>query len=413
MDTDLYVPLADTTVTIADLGSVDVTPTGFVSTPDYLGVSVTLPAGSTQAKSGDTWGAFPQSFVDFQQLTGQTSYWYSSGSGTDAGKVTTPLTVDYSVTQTPTVTVSKSDDLNPAGETITVSGSGFLPNAPATSGTRPPLAGQFTGTYIAFGTFLDTWKASEGAPSSARKADGVNTKWAMRAPQLASVDPTGAAGGVLLNDDGTFSVTMTVTKGFSGALAEGNYGVYTYPAGGAVYAPFETYTPITFTPAVDRLSGVDRIAGAVKVSQEAYPETAGTAYVVSGYNFADALSAAPAAVKEHAPLLLTAQDALPTAVSDELKRLKPSKIVVVGGPNSVSDAVYAALTGLTGDSIVRIQGPTATRPRSRSCATPSAARPCRTPTSPPAPTSPTPSRRARRRAPRASPSCSCRAPTAR
>lgn len=50
----------------------------------------------------------------------------------------------------------------------------------------------------------------------------------------------------------------------AGALADGNWGVYTYPGGGSKYAPFETYTPISFAEApvgpVDPVDPVDPVA---------------------------------------------------------------------------------------------------------------------------------------------------------
>ena len=53
-------------------------------TPDYAGVEVDIPAGQAQqVRSGDDWGAWPQSFVDFQTKTGLGSYWYSSGGAAD------------------------------------------------------------------------------------------------------------------------------------------------------------------------------------------------------------------------------------------------------------------------------------------------------------------------------------------
>lgn len=112
-------------------------------------------------------------------------------------------------------------------------------------------------------------------------------------------------------------------------------------------------------PAVDRLSGADRYSAAVSISQAAYPSThPDTVYVATGANYPDALSAAPAAVKRGGPLLLTAPTSLPTAVADEIQRLQPQNIVVVGGVNSVSSAVYTQLSslvpGLT--SIKRING---------------------------------------------------------
>jgi len=160
----------------------------------------------------------------------------------------TSAVVSYDITApptapTPTVTVSKTTGLDAAGETITVRGTGFLPNPPATSGTRPPLAGRFTGSYVVFGKFLDDWQPSAGAATSARKA--LDTRWGVLEADLATIGGAGA-GGIVIGADGSFETTLTVSKTEASELLAGNYGVYTYPGGGAKYAPFETYTPITF-----------------------------------------------------------------------------------------------------------------------------------------------------------------------
>ncbi|OJX63162.1 MAG: hypothetical protein BGO95_09090 [Micrococcales bacterium 73-13] len=143
----------------------------------------------------------------------------------------------------PTVTVSKTTGLAWGGETITVSGTGFVNAGAATTGTRPPLSGKFTGAYIVFGKFADTWKPSDNAASSARF--GIETRWGVLAEDLATIGGAGA-GGVVIAADGTFSVTMTVAASIANDLRAGNYGVYTYAGGGAKHAPFETYTPIEF-----------------------------------------------------------------------------------------------------------------------------------------------------------------------
>ncbi|MFF0714139.1 hypothetical protein [Streptomyces bauhiniae] len=97
-DPGKWVSLPATTVTLANLKNVQLGGSGFTATPSYLGVAVTVPGGSTAqaAKSSANqayWGAFPQSFVDFQQLTGQSSYWFTSGGSRDAAKPATPLTL--------------------------------------------------------------------------------------------------------------------------------------------------------------------------------------------------------------------------------------------------------------------------------------------------------------------------------
>ena len=44
-------------------------------------------------------------------------------------------------------------------------------------------------------------------------------------------------------------------------------------------------------------------------------------------------------------MLLTTQNSIPAAVQQELSRLKPARIVILGGVATVSNSVSAALNG--------------------------------------------------------------------
>lgn len=95
---------------------------------------------------------------------------------------------------------------------------------------------------------------------------------------------------------------------------------------------------------VTRLQGIDRYATAVAISKAGYPKAGvPVAYVAAGNQFADALAAAPAAAHLGGPLLLTTPTALPSATVTELKRLRPARIVVVGGTGAVAARVQASL----------------------------------------------------------------------
>jgi putative cell wall-binding protein len=94
-----------------------------------------------------------------------------------------------------------------------------------------------------------------------------------------------------------------------------------------------------------RLSGADRYGTAARIARE-FSTGVAVAYVASGLGYADALSAAPAAAKQGGPLLLVPQNSLPVVVTDELRRLKPRLIVVVGGESMVSARSYAHLATL-------------------------------------------------------------------
>ncbi|MDN4615961.1 cell wall-binding repeat-containing protein [Leifsonia sp. F6_8S_P_1B] len=104
-----------------------------------------------------------------------------------------------------------------------------------------------------------------------------------------------------------------------------------------------------------RLQGDDRYATAVAASRATYPGTADTVYLASGLNFPDALSAGPIAARAKAPLLLTTPWGLPLPVRAELERLKPKRIVLVGGTSSISAAVERTVVPLA-SSVVREGG---------------------------------------------------------
>lgn len=145
----------------------------------------------------------------------------------------------------PAVNVGKTADLDPAGETITVTGSGFDPAANV--GTRPPLAGQPTGIYLVFAKVAESWRPSEGAPSSARTV--LDQKWVLPAASRAILDPAGTNQDyVTLGEDGTFTATLdtvAVTEGAADCAVD-TCGVITYAAGGAINAAHEFLTPLSF-----------------------------------------------------------------------------------------------------------------------------------------------------------------------
>jgi len=92
-----------------------------------------------------------------------------------------------------------------------------------------------------------------------------------------------------------------------------------------------------------RVSGVDRYWTAAAVSRETFAPSAGTVYVATGANFPDALAGA-AASGGAGPILLVTKDSIPAATLTELKRLTAKRIVVLGGPGVISDAVEEELS---------------------------------------------------------------------
>jgi putative cell wall-binding protein len=98
---------------------------------------------------------------------------------------------------------------------------------------------------------------------------------------------------------------------------------------------------------VTRLAGADRYATAVAISQATTAAgTDDTVYITTGTNFPDGLSGTPAAAIAGAPLLTLPSNRLPAAVADELRRVNPGSVVVLGGPGAVSDGLMAAIRAL-------------------------------------------------------------------
>jgi N-acetylmuramoyl-L-alanine amidase len=97
----------------------------------------------------------------------------------------------------------------------------------------------------------------------------------------------------------------------------------------------------TLANSPERIGGKDRFHVAVNISQKGWtdPSQVDTVILANYLAFADALSATPLAYQENAPILLTRPDHLEQVSKDEILRLKPNKVIIVGGAPSVSDAV--------------------------------------------------------------------------
>jgi putative cell wall-binding protein len=95
------------------------------------------------------------------------------------------------------------------------------------------------------------------------------------------------------------------------------------------------------TNTVTRIQGADRYATSVEVSKADFAANTGTVYLATGQNFPDALAAGPAAAKNGAPVLLVQQNCVPQGTKDELTRLNPTQIIIVGGTTAVGSGVQS------------------------------------------------------------------------
>ena len=110
---------------------------------------------------------------------------------------------------------------------------------------------------------------------------------------------------------------------------------------------------------VERAGGADRYGTAATIVASAFHRGENTTtpllFVASGIGFPDALAAGAVAAALGAPVLLTRPDRLPPETAAAIARLRPARIVVVGGPGVVSDGVVMALARL-GSDVERVAG---------------------------------------------------------
>lgn len=120
---------------------------------------------------------------------------------------------------------------------------------------------------------------------------------------------------------------------------------------------------LAFAPVVEtaeaattsRIAGSDRYATSVAVAKR-LPEYPRTVFLASGTKFPDALAAGPVASAERAALLLTLPNTLPGVVQDEIQRINPEEIVIVGSDASISSQVEDELRAISDAAITRIGG---------------------------------------------------------
>lgn len=124
-----------------------------------------------------------------------------------------------------------------------------------------------------------------------------------------------------------------------------------YIVGGPVSVSAEVEGELQeYTPNVVRFSGADRFETSRLVADHFWGASENrTAYLATGMNFPDALSAAPAAANEDAPVILVdgALDAVDQATASLLQQLGIEKVVIAGGESTVSAGVKSSIDQLS------------------------------------------------------------------
>ena len=110
------------------------------------------------------------------------------------------------------------------------------------------------------------------------------------------------------------------------------------------------------TPDPGRVDGDDRVETGIKISQKYY-DKAKTVIVVRHDLFPDSMTASVLAKLKDAPILLNPTNKLDPRVGAEIKRLGAEEVIIVGGPDSISEKVRGDLKAYDKDKDVeRIAG---------------------------------------------------------
>ncbi|MBO3443036.1 cell wall-binding repeat-containing protein [Clostridium sp. CCUG 7971] len=118
---------------------------------------------------------------------------------------------------------------------------------------------------------------------------------------------------------------------------------------------FSSYVEKTSAP-VKKLIGDNRSHTAAKISQEGWKDGADKVILVNGNAIADGITATPLATTMNAPILLTNNGGIPQNTKDELARLNPKDIIIIGGESVVSNNVENELKTITASNVLRIAG---------------------------------------------------------
>lgn len=207
------------------------------------------------------------------------------------------------------------------------------------------------------------WQVSIGVeqPTLSNVAGGVTR---FTTTTLSGTVPLGSSRhGLILEIDGSaaFSPAVSSTGQWSvnvGSLAPGRHTYDLQATWGRSTSSVASGSWLNAS--ATRFAGENRYQTGALISSATFSGGVQRVFVASGENFPDALAAGPIAAKAEAPLLLVPRfGAVPQSVVDELRRLEPDQIVVVGGDPSVSVAMEAALSGFASNPVsptIRIQG---------------------------------------------------------
>ena len=325
-------------VAVAAFGVVFVADTGNHRIQKFAFPSVTRAAGAnrhaTAAEISMLHHPIPQA-VDTVFVATGANFPDALAGAVAAAAAGSPLLLAGSV---PQVTADELDRLDP-DDIVILGGTSVVSTATATT-----LSGWGAVTRLAGANRYDTAVAisqyvfpGAGSADTVVIATGTGFADALAGASLAALEN----GPVLLTQPGALpaSVAAEITRLDPDTILV---------LGGQAAVSNSVVGELTGLAPTTRISGANRYVTAVEISEAAFPDGAGVVYIAVGTNFPDALAGAAQAAASGSPILLTPSDALPQSVIDEITRLDPYAIVILGGTAVISQAVENQLEALLG-----------------------------------------------------------------
>lgn len=175
-------------------------------------------------------------------------------------------------------------------------------------------------------------------PEPVPKPDPVPNPGPVQKVQMVNTDSLNVRSG----PGTTYSVIGSLNKGTKvEVLSESNgWSKINYNNGiGYVSTVYLSNINIPSIP-VKSLQGNNRFDTAVSISKEGWPTGAETLIITSANSIIDGVTSTPLASVKDAPILLANKNNIPSSTENELKRLNPNNIIIVGGDGVVDNTVY-------------------------------------------------------------------------
>jgi surface protein len=276
-------------------------------------------------------------------------YRLDGGAWVSVGSTSSPFTITGLTNGTSyQVELRAVNGVGPGPESVPVTVTPAVPATPRAPVSAPALVDRvarvFGSDRFATSVAVSLEFAVVGAPA-VYVASGVSLADAMVAGSYAAED-----GGSVL-----FVERDRVPAGVMGELRRLAPREVVVVGGHQVVAPSVEQSLVAAGFRVRRVAGADRYATAVALSKRGYASTVSTVYVASGVAFADAMPAGVLAAIDDGPVLLVTPGGVPAVTAAELVRLRPERIVIVGGPAEVGAAVEASLRSYAA-RVVRVSG---------------------------------------------------------